>query len=200
METPKNNAEEKDLGKNYNLKSKAVEDLADDTAPEYSEEELNRYRSKRGFHIPQWLKMVFLKFWFAGAVCYFILWGLGMYLKGIDMLFVLGVVLGMVTDLLLNNVIRFMEKLPGANDQWMLVTRKGMTGFGLNLLYGCVIIACVATAYAGIFVLADAMKINVGAEPILFGLLCTAFDMLFIGMKRLFLSILQDAKNAANSR
>ncbi len=199
MEKTVHSAEE-EIGKNYKLSSEAVEALASDETPEYSQEELNRYRSKKGFHIPEWLKIVFLKFWFSGAVCYFILWGLGMYLRGIDMLFALAVVLGMVTDLLLNNVIRFMEKLPGINNKWMVVTKKGMVGFGLNLLYGCVIIACVATAYAGIFAVTDAMKINIGAEPILFGLLCTGFDMLFVGMKRLFQSILQDAKNAANSR
>ncbi len=204
MDKPVNPADE-EIGKNYKLSSEAVEDLVSDEAPEYSQEELNRYRSKRGFHIPEWLKVLFLKFWFTGAVCYFILWGLGMYVQGLDMMFVLAMVLGMITDLLLNNVLRFMEKIPGENNKWMLVSRKGMVGFGLNLLYGCVLVFCVYQVYVGINgVYAELTgaenTILLGVEPILFGLLCMAFDMLFIGMKRLFGKILRDAMESAKSR
>ena len=106
---------EKDIkDKNYNLKSEAVETLAGadrEEVPVYSQEELNRYRTPKGFHIPQWVKILLIKAWFAGAVCYFILWGLGMYVGNmLDMLFVLGVAMGLVTDLLLNNVIRFLRE------------------------------------------------------------------------------------------
>ena len=37
--------------------------------------------------------------------------------------------------------------------------------------------------------------VAIGVEPILFGLLCMGFDMLFIGIKRMFLSIISDAKD-----
>ena len=96
---------EKDIkDKNYNLKSEAVETLAGadrEEVPEYSQEELNRYRTPKRFQIPQWVKILLIKAWFAGAVCYFILWGLGTYIGNmLDMLFILGVVLGMVNDVL----------------------------------------------------------------------------------------------------
>ena len=93
---------EKNSEKNYNLKSDAVDELVDaqaGEAPEYSEEELAKYRSGGKFRIPEAVKVLFLKAWFAGAVCYFILWGLGTYIYSlIDMLFVLGIALGIVTD------------------------------------------------------------------------------------------------------
>ena len=112
-------------GKNYNLKSDAVEKLTGSDAPEYSEEELNRYRRKRRFRLSDTAKVVFIKAWFAGAVCFFFLWGLGTYINStIDVLFVLGVALGMVTDLLTNNVLRFIEKSPNQNDKWMMFPRK----------------------------------------------------------------------------
>ena len=66
----------------YQLHTDAVEDLVSATkenTPRYSEEELNKYRSgkaKRKF--PQWLKVLGIKTWFYGAVCFFVFWGLGM--------------------------------------------------------------------------------------------------------------------------
>lgn len=114
--------------KNYELKSDAVEKLLKAEAgevPEFSQEELKKYRTKSRINLSEPVKVLLLKAWFAGAVCYFILWGLGMYIYSlIDMLFILGVVLGMVTDLMTNNVIRFIEKTPGENDKWLMFPKK----------------------------------------------------------------------------
>ena len=82
--------------KNYELKSEAIDKLLKAEAgdvPEFSEEELKKYRSKGRIKISDTAKVLLLKAWFAGAVCYFILWGLGMYLYSlIDMLFILGII------------------------------------------------------------------------------------------------------------
>ena len=136
---------EKDINdKNYNLKSEAVETLAGadtEEAPVYSQEELNRYRTPKGFHIPEWAKIVLIKAWFAGAVCFFILWGLGLYIGHmLDMLFVLGAVLGMVNDVLVGSILRFMEKTPGENDGWLFFRKKGLGSFFGNIVYAFLII------------------------------------------------------------
>lgn len=189
---------------NYQLSSDAVETLANadkEPVPQYSEEELKKYRKKK-FHIPMLAKVLFFKAWFSGAVCYFVLMGLGMYLHGLDMYFVLVLVMGMVTDLLTNNVIRFIEELPGENDKYLLVTKKGMVGLGLNLLFSTVVTVLVVMLYeyiniffAGITGQTD--KVFLPVEPILFGAACMGLDMLLIGIKRLCLSIFRDAKAAA---
>lgn len=197
---------EKNSEKNYNLKSEAVEELVNaDTGevPEYSEEELAKYRSGGKFRIPEPVKVLFLKAWFAGAVCYFILWGLGMYIYSlIDMLFVLGIVLGMATDLLTNNVIRFIEKTPGANDKWLMFPKKGMASFFLNIVYALVLLICVYSLYNGIngvyaAVTGDTETVLLGVEPVLFGLFCMGFDALFLLIKRTIGSIITDAKTKA---
>lgn len=183
---------------NYSLKSDAVETLANadhEEAPVYSKEELGKYRSRKGFQISEPVKILFLKAWFAGAVCFFILWGLGIYLgNNLDMLFALGIVLGMVTDLLVNSVIRFMEKTPGENDGWMLFPKKGLGSFFLNILFGLVTIFCVYMIYNGInalfsLVFGTTDHIYLGVEPILFGVFCMGIDMLFIQIKRLILKL-----------
>lgn len=201
-----NQENSKRTNENYELKSEAVEQLVEaqtGEAPEYSAEELNRYTTTKGFHIPMWLKILFIKAWFAGAVCFFILWGLGNYISAqLDMLFCVAVVYGMVTDLLVNNVIRFMEKTAGENDGWMLFPKKGMASFALNLLFSFVIIFCVYTTYtvvnyAIVSVTGNVNTVPIGVEPILFGLLCMGYDMLLIGIKTMFLGLVRDAKAAA---
>ncbi len=192
-----------DSQKNYDLKSKAVEDLLDEEIPQYSQEELNRYRKKSAFKLPELLKILFIKAWFAGAVCYFVVWGLAMYIPGvIEKMFVLGVAMGMVVDLLLNNVIRFFEKSPGASDKWLFVTKRGVVGFGLNLLYGFAVVLSVYGVYNAVNILAAEItgkqdQIVLAVEPILFGLLCMGFDTLFISIKHLAQRIFRDAVNAA---
>lgn len=192
--------------KNYELKSDAVEKLLKaekGDVPEFSEEELKKYRSKGGLKLPEPLKVVLLKAWFAGAVCYFILWGLGTYIYSIiDMLFILGIVLGLVTDLLTNNVIRFIEKTPGENDKWLMFPKKGMVSFFLNMVYALVLIVCVYALYgflnrAIVAVTGAVDTVPLGVEPILFGVFCMAFDMLFIGCRNLLKQIISDAKEKA---
>lgn len=197
---------EKDIkDKNYNLNSEAVETLAGadrEEVPVYSQEELNRYRTPKGFYIPQWVKILLIKAWFAGAVCYFILWGLGMYVGNmLDMLFVLGAVQGMVNDVLVGSILRFMEKTPGENDQWLFFQKKGLGSFFGNIVYAYLVIFCVYTLYnvinmalGGLFDTTDVVYL--GVEPILFGIFCTGFDMLFIWMKRLFRELVRNAKAA----
>ena len=192
---------------NYQLNTEAVEKLASADAsnvPDYSEAELNRFRTRGRVHLPNWLKIIAIKAWFAGAVCFFILWGLGNYLAGLDMLVVCAVALGMVTDLLTNNSLRFLEDTPGGNDQWMMIPPKGVRSFVLNILYACVITACIFMFYNVVNYLIISIsgvedKVPLGVEPLLFGLLCMGFDMLLIGVKRLCLSIFRDATAAARS-
>lgn len=200
--------ERPDASKYYELKTEAVEALLEaqeGKAPEYSKEELEKYRKKK-FQIPNWVKMLFIKAWFCGAVCFFFLWGLGTYVQGlVDMLFIVAVALGMVTDLLVNNSIRFFAEVPGGNDGWMMFPKKNMASFFLNILYFGLILMCVYTAYnvinyAIITVTGAVDTIPLGVEPVLFGLMCMGFDMLFIGLKHLLEQIIEDAKLAADRK
>lgn len=176
----------------YDLNTDAVDALVgadEDNGEPVSQEELDRYRGKSKFPIPAWLKIAFIKFWFAGAVYYFIGFGLGIT-NLLDQIFVLGVAMGIVTDLLTNNVIRFLEETPGANDKWILVSLKGYGSFVLNLLFGFVIVIGVAgiywlLEYAADVITADPASIHVGTEPVLFGIFCMLVDMLLLGIKHL---------------
>lgn len=194
---------EKDAAEYYNLHTQAVDDLvtADkNNSPPVSESELEKYRSHT-LKIPKWLKLGFIKFWFPAAVCFFFLWGLSPYVAAIlDLLVITGIALGFVTDLLTNNVLRYIAKTPGENDKWMMFPRKGFITLPLNILYAGLLLFFVFNAYnAGNALIirlsgASADSVPLGVEPILFGLLYLGFDLLLLGIRRTFGRIVSDAK------
>ena len=188
----------------YKLNRQAVEDLvtADETnSPPVSEEELRRYTSGPKVKMSHWLKIALIKAWFFAAVCYFFLWG-AFVSNVVDQIVITGIALGFVIDILVNNLLRFMEKTPGANNGWMLVSKKGFVSLPLNVVYGLVLIFCGVQTYEVINRLLvmllnmPAGEIPLGVGPILFGILTMGWDALFLLMKRTLRRIVEDAKAA----
>ena len=186
----------------YRLKTQAVDDLvnaSEENSPPVSEAELRAYRSGPRMKVADWVKMLFIKFWFAGAVCFFFIWGLGGFLTNEpDLLAVTGMALGVVTDLMTNPVLRFFEKTKGENARWMMVTRKTYSGLFLNILYGYVVLFLVYTLYnvinlAAVRITGVADRVVLGVEPVFFGLFCLGFDLLLIQVKHAIVRIVRDA-------
>lgn len=188
----------------YRLHTQAVEDLVSasrENTPQYSKEELEKYRSSSGrISLPEMLKVILIKIWFYGAVCYFAFLGLGMYVADqLDMFFIAAVLMGMATDLLIGRCLRFTEKIPGGSERYLMVTRRGATGFFLNLLYAFVLLFLVVTMYGAINALLMALSGGessalLGVEPVLFGVFAAAADSLVITCKRMLMRIVADAK------
>ena len=203
-----NREEQKTTAEYYKLNTNAVDDLVSaskENAPPVSKAELRKYQSGPRIKMAEWVKAVLLKTWFAGMVCFFFLWGLGTYVSDqLDMLFIVGLALGFVTDLLVNPIFRFYAKTPGGNDRWMMFPQKRYISLPLNVVYAFLLLFCVVTTYNVINGLilsvtkaADTIPLQV--EPILFGLFTMGWDMLFLGAKRLFKRILADAKDSARA-
>ncbi|MGN0657663.1 MAG: hypothetical protein ACI4KR_12825 [Ruminiclostridium sp.] len=188
----------------YKLEVDAVEKLVNaKNAPEVSEKEIRKYKSGPKVMVPSWVKISLIKFWCGGSICYFFLWGLGLYLVGLDLMVALAVGLGLVTDLLINNMLHYFEPTKGAYDKWMMVTVRKFWSIFLNVIYSGLLLYCIVQTYTMInVIIIGSWESETGAvvtvEPILFGLMYVAFDMLFIGIKRLFLSIIHDAEKKAS--
>jgi len=187
----------------YKLNTKAVDDLVtanEENSPPVSKDELRKYHALPKLKIADWVQAVVLKTWFAGVVCYFIVWGLGMYLVNQwDLLAVTGLALGFVTDLITNNVFRFIAKPKGANDRWMMFPKKNYLFLPLNVLYALFLVFCVVQTYNAVNTVLVGISgpgdtAPLGVEPILFGLFAMGWDMLFLGVKRLGKKVLADAK------
>ena len=196
--------EKKSSADYYKLKTDAVDRLVNAEKKTYDKTKGDpgkEYRS-HGFldKIPSWIKALFIKFWFNGAVCFFIFWGLGLYVTNmLDMIFVLAVVMGMVTDILVNNAFRFLATYEGQNDKWMMFPKKKYWTFVANIIYAFPVLVGVIWFYNILNVVLNNFKgtegeLFVGVEPILFGLAYMAIDMLFITMKQTMIKIISDAK------
>jgi len=187
----------------YKLKTEAVENLvtADSSnSPKVPEEELRKYRRTSNITVPNTVKVLFVKFWFAGALCYFVVWGLGLYIQSmLDLLFVGAVIMGFVTDLLSNNVLRFMEETPGQNEKWIMVKKVRYLSLILNLLYAGVLMTCVYFFYEFVNLAitthtGNTNTVPIGVEPLLFGVLYMGFDLLFLGIRALIVKLFSGAK------
>jgi len=186
----------------YKLHTQAVDDLVNadvSNSPEVSEEELQKYRSGPKFHLKDWVKVVLIKMWFAGSVCFFIFWGLSSYVTArLDLLAIFGIALGVITDVITNNILRYYAKTKGANDAWMMFPQKKYITFFLNILYAFVLLLCTDFLYNLINLSLLAVGgTALGVGPILFGVFYTGFDLLFLQMKQLLLRIISDAKKSA---
>ncbi|MBE5787170.1 MAG: hypothetical protein E7324_06470 [Clostridiales bacterium] len=194
----KHNEEKKPADSYYKLHTEAVDDLVgatEENTPKYSKEELAKYKSTRGkWKFPEKLKVFLIKWWFYGAVCFFVFMGLGLYLGDqLDLLFVAAVIMGMVGDLLINRFLRFTEKMPGGSKRYMMVTLRGAKGFFCNILYAGVLLFFTVTLYGAINGLLGSMGGYLGVEPVGFGILVTLSDSLLLGLKGMFLKIIADA-------
>ena len=203
MAKKKRKTEDRSAADYYKLKTDAVERLVNaENAPKVSDEEINKYTSKRKFRIHPMVKVTFIKFWFSGAVCYFFLWGLGIYIQGLDLMAALAIGLGAVTDLMANKLLRAIEPEEGAYDRWIMVTVRKFWSIFINVLYSGAVLYCVFRTYYVINTLLGVdpdvgyfeAETMVGVEPVLFGLLYLAFDMLFITIKNTFIKIIRDAE------
>ena len=191
----------------YKLHTSAVRDLVDadeSNSPEVLEEELLKYRSGPKLRLSDWGKAILIKMWFAGSVCFFIFWGLSSYIGArLDLLFVFALALGVVTDILTNNILRYYAKTAGGNDRWMMFPQKGYITFPLNILYAMVLLFCVDMFYTLLNLSLSAIGdggLTIGVGPILFGVVYTAFDLLFITIKRTLRQIVEDAMRNAKGQ
>ena len=185
----------------YRIKAAAVEDLVNankENTPSYSEEELKKYRSKSRLNINPVFKALFIKFWFSGVVCYFFIWGLGMYIpSNLDLYFVTAIGMGFVKDILENNLYRFVANPEGSNDRWMMFPKKSYMSLVFNVLYAILVTGCVYFTYQGINFVGTSGnndRVVFGVEPIFFGIFYMGFELLFLWMKHMAVRIIADAK------
>ena len=187
----------------YDLNTEAVDKLVSaskETVPKVSDEEIAKVSGRKKFRIPNVVKVMFIKFWFHGAICFFFFLGLGTYITGIyDMIFVLMIATGVITDLLTNRLIRFIEPEDKANDRYLMVRTRKYWSFPLNILYAVPLVYCIVSLYGAINMAItgiggeDTAVLSVG--PILYGIFGLLIDQLLVGARNLLAKIFADAQD-----
>ncbi len=193
---------EPDVSSYYRLKKQAIEDLAtanEENSPPVPKRELRKYHAGPKIRVSDWVKAILIKIWISGMICYFFIWGIStISLNPWDQLLVIGIALGLATNLMTNNIYRFIAKTAGAYDRWMMFPGKKLYFLPLDIAYAVLLAACTIMTYNGINLLAAGGKETagpaLGVEPFLFGIIVTLWDLLFLGCKRLIRRIAEDAK------
>ena len=182
----------KDTAEYYKLNTRAVDELVNADAsnsPPVSEAELKKYTSRGRFHLSLGTKAVLVKLWFAAATCFFLMFGTALT-DALDLLFVLAVGSGFITDLLTNNVLRFIASPPGAADRFMMYPMKRrFVTLPLNILHAGVTVWLTYSVYNLLYLWGG----SAGVEPLGYGIIYTAIDLIIIGIKRLMCAIVHDA-------
>ncbi|MBQ7488708.1 MAG: hypothetical protein IJT77_14560 [Clostridia bacterium] len=190
----------------YKLHTEAINDLINaspENSPKVSEEELRKYRSKQGIRLSDAAKALLLKGWFNGACCFFFFWGIGFYVNGtLDQMFILALAMGILNDLIVNNMLRFMSRTKHGNDVFMMYPEKKYVNLFLNILHFFLVLFLVFMVYNVINIILNAIMgtpdgVHFGVEPVFFGIITLGVDMLLIQMKRTIKQMLADAKASA---
>ena len=164
--------------------------------------EFDPYKVDRFSRIPAWIKAIFIKFWFAGMVCYFVMMGLKIG-NDLDRLVLVGAVLGVVVDVLVNPLFRYMESDRREYNAYMMFPFpfRAFWTFFTNLIYYIFVLVCVNFCYLGLNELLNLIKgttevIHLGVGPLLFGVITVACDMLFIGIKNVVVMLVKKYKKS----
>jgi len=199
----------------YELKTEAVEELVSALKEEPGEAEIPKkpaqdpYKGDRLARIPTWIKALFAKYWVAGAICYFGLWGAGLSMSDVlDNLVFVGVLTGAVTDLLVNSAFLYFETEKKEFHRYMMlpVSSKRIWTLPVNIIYALVVTFGVFYIYVFINQTLVRLKglpegtISLGVEPLLYGLFFLAVDMSFIAIKNLIVSLVRRAKSKAEQQ
>ena len=162
------------------------------------EKQFDPYKTDFLGKIPAWVKALFVKWWFAGAVCYFIVWGINLGAP-IDSIVLTGAVLGIVVDVLVNPLFRYMETDRKEYNAYMMFPFpfKQFWTFFTNIIY--YVIVLVVMYYSFYFFVNDVI-FNGGqmltVEPLLFGVFCVIIDMVFIGIKDGIVALVRHGRNS----
>jgi hypothetical protein len=125
--------------------------------------------------------------------------GLGVYITNTEDLMILtGLVLGLIVDIMVNPIFRYMESDRHEYNNYMMFPFPFKAYWTLltNIIYYLGIMMVVSLAYDGINALLAicGAQFNVFVEPLLFGLLCVIIDMACIGIKDLIVYLVKRHK------
>lgn len=155
---------------------------------------------KQGFlsKIPYGVKACFLKWWFFGAIYFFIGFGLSTVLNDAALIYIVIIIAnGFVTDFVCDNILILMDSDQGESNTWMMFHSRKLVSTFINLGYSIVLISLGSLAIRGlrdyIFVHIDFLK-DFGGEPITFGLVILMVDLFFILIKNLIVNYVKKQK------
>ncbi len=186
---------------NYEMNANMGVDDPKNVTRRGKQRKFNPYSRDKLSAIPTWIKAIFVKWWFAGVVCYFIMWGLSIR-DPLDLVVIVGVVLGLIVDIMVNPAFNYMQSDEREYDPYIMFPFpfKAFWTLFANILYYLLVIYIVSQLYFGLNTMINVANgteqlIHVGVEPLLFGTFTVIVDMAFIGIKDGIVALVRRQKN-----
>jgi hypothetical protein len=175
-------------------KSKSIrhEEIEQDRGERNAEKEVRPYKYSRLSKIPAVIKAVIIKYWFAGAIYFFIGWGIPYNtIDQLDVMAGLGLAIGLVTDVIVNKILILLDDDKNKMRKYIMFSKKKIYSILINLIYGLVLSVFISYTYSYINVLVINIKnlpkesVVLPVEPLLYGLFFLIYDFLFLTIRNL---------------
>ena len=204
----------------YNLKQEAVNDLVKALKePDTKEVPLsnkknkekppfNPYKIDKLSKIPTWIKAVFVKFWIAGAICFFFFWGLGYYIESMENLILFtAIATGLIVDFLVTPAFLYFESDKKEFHKYIMVpvSSKKIWSLLINIPVAFIEVYGVVTIYAiinQVYVNSNGLSegyVTLAVEPLLYGVFFVAIDLLLLFFKNLIVGMIENVRNIQNT-
>ncbi len=170
----------------------------------FDENDFNPYKSDALAKMPSWIKILLLKYWVAAAAFFFFLIG-NPITQGMTNLSVmldytyifLGLGLGLLNDIIVRNIVRFMKNSKDDTFRYNLINFRGVLSFFANLLYAYILLIpcifiCSAMSEKGIFI--NFLSVKGGMDPLTFAFIFCVLDVIIIFIKDLIIYIYKNVK------
>ncbi|MDR0426728.1 MAG: hypothetical protein LBH24_06145 [Clostridiales bacterium] len=155
---------------------------------------------------PAFGKAAIYKFWFAGAVYFFIGWGISNgRLDQLDTAVIIGLAIGLMTDLIINRVLMAIDNKKNKMAAYLMFYHKKFYFLFFNLAYGVILSLAVAFTYHlinfAINVLQNLPEGSAvfGAEPLLFGLFYLLYDLFLVTLRNGVIKLVKTVKSKGSA-
>lgn len=158
---------------------------------EISMDDIHAYKQE-GFiaRLPYWLKAIFVKYWFFGAVCFFTFVGI-LNLQGENAAILTGAISGVAFDLIVYNILTLMDSDKNESKYYMLFKSKKFYSVIINVLYH--IVLYILLLIITVFILSKIEKENQAGfflrEPFSQALVLSLLDAMVMLIKNLLVRL-----------
>ncbi len=168
--------------------------------------EMDPYAIDKLHKVPFWLKVLFLKYWFYGALNFYTL--IGIYASDTNWQWraiFTGLIGGAFHDVVINKIILLWETDKHEGQHFTMMLSKKYISFIVNIIYFVVVmvISYILINWLG-FIFNEKLKVNFvpGQEPFSFALIILIVDGIFLIIKYIIkriINLIKSKKNASDN-
>ena len=168
----------------------------------YDPKEIEKYQ-KNGFlsKIPYWVKAILMKYWFFGAIIFFMMMGIPGLASSLKYV-VAGIAGGAIIDVACNNILLLIETNKHEARHFMICpkSKHGVLSLFINVLYGLALFTATAYTCDAIIKLYKDGTFWLFQEPLTIALILSIYDGVVLGIKFGIVSLVKYLKAKKNNK